>query len=79
MTYYRVEVQTAGSGDIWSGNGLCYSTPEAARESGLDLMMRWTAVRNMRVAELTAEDVEERGLSIRKEPTLKGWDHRVQL
>jgi hypothetical protein len=35
----------------WIGNGLRFATKEEAEANVLDLMMRWTAVRDTRVVE----------------------------
>ena len=48
---YKAEVQTAGDGDKWSGNGLRFATKEAAEQYVQNLMYRWTAVTDTRVVE----------------------------
>ena len=55
---YKVEVQTAGDGDHWAGNGLRFDTKEQAESYGLDLAMRWTAVKDFRVVEAPADKAE---------------------
>lgn len=46
---FRVMVQTAGDGDHWSGNGMRYSTRQAAEDAGYSLACRWTAVKTYKV------------------------------
>lgn len=48
-TKYRVEVQTAGSGDSWAGNALMFDTEGKAEAYAQDLAMRWTQVKAWRV------------------------------
>jgi hypothetical protein len=47
---FRVEVIADNSGK-WAGNGLTFETEKEANAYGLDLAMRWTAVREFRVVE----------------------------
>jgi hypothetical protein len=47
-TSYAPEV-IADSGGKWTGNGLRFDTEAGARAWVEDLMMRWTAVREVRV------------------------------
>lgn len=47
---YKVEVRTDNSGE-WFTNAIRLATEYEAKLYGEDLMMRWTAVRDMRVAE----------------------------
>lgn len=46
---YRVEVQTADSGNAWSGNGQRFSSYFVAALYGADLSHRWTLVTAARV------------------------------
>ena len=48
---YAAEVQTAGDGDAWTGNGLRFATREEAETYAKDLFSRWTAVKAFRVVE----------------------------
>ena len=48
---YKPEVQTAGDGDAWTGNALVFATKEESDSYGLDLCMRWTAVKDIRSTE----------------------------
>jgi len=47
---YAPEVIADSTGK-WCGNGLRFATKEEAEQNVLDLMMRWTSVREMRVVE----------------------------
>jgi len=47
---YAPEVQT-DSTDKWYGNALRFATEEEAQAYVVDLAMRWTAVRDVRVVE----------------------------
>ena len=47
---FKAEVIADASGN-WSGNALCFATPEQASAYATDLMMRWLAVRDTRVVE----------------------------
>jgi hypothetical protein len=47
---FRPEVQTDGTGK-WYGNALRFATRAEAKAQVADLMMRWTAVRDIRVVE----------------------------
>jgi hypothetical protein len=47
---FRPEVIADSSGQ-WLGNGLRFATKEEAEASALDLMLRWTLVRDYRAAE----------------------------
>ncbi len=49
---YKVEVQTSGSGESWSGNSLKFETEAKAEVYAKDLAMRWTAVTNWRVVKV---------------------------
>lgn len=51
MTSFAPEVQTAGDGEAWTGNGLRFATHEEAAVWVADLLVRWTAVTNTRVVE----------------------------
>lgn len=44
---WRIEVLAGGG---WAGNAMRYSTPEAAETAGKDLLSRWTAAQDVRVA-----------------------------
>lgn len=46
---FKVEVIADNSG-TWASNGLRFATEDAAKEWGEGLFMRWTAVREWRVA-----------------------------
>jgi hypothetical protein len=48
---WKAEVQTAGDGDHWSTNALRFATKAEADAYGLDLAMRWTAVKDVRSTE----------------------------
>lgn len=50
VSSFAVEVIADGSGK-WCGNGLRFETRESADAYGLDLAMRWTAVRDVRTIE----------------------------
>ena len=50
---YAAEVQTAGDGDAWTGNGLRFARREEAEAYAKDLFSRWTAVKAFRVVEST--------------------------
>lgn len=45
---YRVQVIADSSGE-WCGNGLKFDTIEEAKDYAINLMWRWTLVRNWRV------------------------------
>lgn len=75
---YRVEVIADSSGK-WTPNGVCYRRKEDAEASGKDLSLRWMAVREWRVVEITEEFARDNGLDIREDPTIYGAGHRVQL
>jgi hypothetical protein len=47
---FKPEVIADSSGQ-WLGNGLRFATKEEAEASALDLMLRWSAVRDHRAAE----------------------------
>jgi hypothetical protein len=47
---FKVEVIADSSGK-WCGNALRFSTREEARAYAMDLMWRWTSVRETRVVE----------------------------
>jgi len=47
---FKPEVQTDDTGN-WYGNARRFATREEAEAQVLDLMMRWTSVRDMRVVE----------------------------
>jgi hypothetical protein len=47
---YKVGVKT-GNDMNWASNGLRFKTAEEAEAYGLDLAMRWTAVREYEVQE----------------------------
>ncbi|WOI90199.1 DUF3846 domain-containing protein [Rhodococcus qingshengii] len=46
---YKMEVQTVGDGDSWSGNGLRFSEPFEAYNYVLGLADRWGAVTEVRI------------------------------
>lgn len=46
----KVEVQADRSG-TWAGNGLTFETVEEAKKHAIDLVHRWTAVREWRVVD----------------------------
>jgi hypothetical protein len=48
MGSWKVEVISDNSGK-WAGNGMRYSTEDAAREAGQSLASRWTLVQQWRV------------------------------
>lgn len=48
-TTYRVQVQTADSGNAWSGNGRRFDSYFAAAKYAIDLSHRWTQVTAARV------------------------------
>jgi hypothetical protein len=48
---YIVEVLADSSGK-WCGNGMRFETRKEAEDYAVDLMMRWTAVRDWRVVEV---------------------------
>jgi hypothetical protein len=49
---YKVEVNTAGDPpDAWNSNLLRFESKEDADTYGVSLAMRWTAVKDFRVAE----------------------------
>lgn len=54
-TRYRVEVIADNSGN-WVGNGLLFADRAAAEAYGVDLTMRWTAVREYRVVPVDLYD-----------------------
>jgi hypothetical protein len=47
---WKPEVIADSSGK-WTGNGLAFATKNEAEQYGLDLMFRWTAVREYRAIE----------------------------
>ena len=49
---WKPEVQTAGDGDTWTGNGLRFATKEESDSYVMDLCMRWTAVKDVRSIEV---------------------------
>ena len=52
---WKPEVQTAGDGDKWTGNGLAFANREDAEQWVLNLSYRWTAVKDTRVVESEEE------------------------
>jgi hypothetical protein len=51
---YKVEINAAGDPpDSWVSNALRFSSWDRADKYGLDLMWRWTAVKEYRVVEST--------------------------
>ena len=48
---WKVEVIADSSGQ-WCGNGLRFATEQEAQAYGLDLAMRWTAVREYRATQI---------------------------
>lgn len=52
---WKPEVQTAGDGPVWTGNGLAFEEKADAEAWVKDLMIRWTLVTNTRVVESTEE------------------------
>ena len=54
MTSFKVGVKTAGDSN-WNYNGLRFATRAEADTYGLDLTMRWTAVRECEVHESSDE------------------------
>ena len=50
---WKPEVQTAGDGDTWIGNGLRFATKAESESYVMDLAMRWTAVKDVRSIEVT--------------------------
>ncbi len=55
---YKVEVQADASG-AWTSNAMRFGSEAAAQKYGRDLMMRWMAVREMRVVFCPNEEVTE--------------------
>jgi hypothetical protein len=56
VTSFKVGVNTAGDRpNTWNFNGLRFATQEEAQAYGIDLMMRWTAVRDFQVFESDEE------------------------
>ena len=52
MTSFKCEVQTVSCRDTdWTSNALRFATAEEADRYGVDLAMRWTAVRDIRTVE----------------------------
>lgn len=45
---WKPEVQTAGDGDAWTGNGLAFQKRDDAEAWVRDLSLRWTAVKDVR-------------------------------
>jgi hypothetical protein len=56
---FKAEVIADSSGK-WCSNGLRFATREEAEAYGLDLSLRWTAVRDYRVVE-SEDPVTQRG------------------
>ncbi len=52
---WKPEVQTAGDGPAWTGNGLAFEKKADAEAWVKDLMMRWMAVTGTRVVESDEE------------------------
>ncbi len=52
---WKPEVQTAGDGDAWSGNGLRFADKAQAEAWVEGLSYRWTAVKATRVVESEEE------------------------
>jgi hypothetical protein len=50
MSSFKAEVIADSSGE-WCSNGLRFATRKEAEAYGLDLSLRWTAVRDFRVVE----------------------------
>jgi hypothetical protein len=71
MPSFKVEVIADSSGQ-WCSNGQRFATRQDAEQSGADLAMRWTAVRDFRVVESEDEPNE-------KTAYIKGPNHRVRL
>jgi len=53
---YKVEVTTAGDGGSYASNALRFADFENAKDYGLDLFSRWTAVTAWRVVETPDEE-----------------------
>ena len=53
---FKVEVIADSSGK-WCGNGLTFDTVDKARDYAVDLMWRWTAVREWRVIDAGTGEV----------------------
>lgn len=53
---FKVEV-IADASNKWTGNGLEFDTYEKAARYGLDLSLRWLAVRDWRVVDLSTGEV----------------------
>jgi hypothetical protein len=56
---FKVEVIADSSG-TWCSNALRFKTEDAAKDYGQGLFMRWTAVREWRVAPSIDEPTEDR-------------------
>ena len=54
MTSFKVGVKTAGD-RTWNYNGRRFATREQAEAYGLDLAMRWTAVREYEIHDATED------------------------
>lgn len=45
---WKPEVQTAGDGDAWTGNGLRFASKADSDNWAMNLSLRWTAVKDYR-------------------------------
>ncbi len=50
---YKVELQVAGEGEKWHGNGIAYPTAEEAKAAGYSKLCAWTMATDYRVVEST--------------------------
>ncbi len=60
---WKPEVQTAGGGPAWTGNGLVFEEKSDAEAWVRDLESRWMAVTGTRVVESTEEANRPEGCS----------------
>lgn len=58
LTLCKAEVTTAGDGGAYATNGLLFESKAEAERYALDLALRWTAVKDWRIREATAEELE---------------------
>ncbi len=60
---YKAEFTTAGDGGSYATNGLMFATRDEAEHYAYALATRWTAVRDWRIREATAEEVARDSLA----------------
>ncbi len=60
---FKAEFTTAGDGGSYATNGLMFATRDEAEAYAYSLACRWTAVRDWRIREATAEEAARDSLA----------------